>query len=194
VGYVQQNLLPGEEIEYQAQLHPLIYAPAAVLLFLTIVLVTVGLWPVGLVSFVLAAIAGAKSHLTRTTSEFVVTNRRVLIKVGVLSRHTLEMLLQRVETVGVDQTLLGRLFGYGSIVVTGTGGTHEPFRGIAQPLEFRRQVQRCAAALSEPAAVPAAAFPYPAGQALPGPFCNQCGGQNPIGSRFCSRCGSALSV
>ncbi len=75
------------------------------------------------------------------TSEFAVTNKRVLVKVGFISRHTLELLLSKVETVGVDQSILGRILGYGTIVVIGTGGTREPFRAITDPLEFRHQVQ-----------------------------------------------------
>ncbi len=70
------------------------------------------------------------------------TTRRVLIKVGVLRRRSLELLLSKVESIGVDQGIVGRLLGYGTIIVTGTGGTKEPFRMIAAPLEFRRMVQQ----------------------------------------------------
>ena len=75
------------------------------------------------------------------SSEFAVTNKRVLIKVGLIRRHSLELLLQKVEGIGVDQTLTGRILGYGTITVTGTGGTRESFQRISRPLEFRRQVQ-----------------------------------------------------
>ena len=51
------------------------------------------------------------------------------------------MVLTKVETIRVDQSILGRVLNYGTIVVTGTGGTNEPFTSIANPLEFRRQVQ-----------------------------------------------------
>jgi uncharacterized membrane protein YdbT with pleckstrin-like domain len=75
------------------------------------------------------------------SSEFAVTNKRVLVKVGLIRRHSLELLLQKVEGIGVDQTLTGRILGYGTITVSGTGGTREAFRLISDPLEFRRQVQ-----------------------------------------------------
>jgi len=75
------------------------------------------------------------------TSEFAVTNKRVIIKVGLIRRDTLELLLNKVESIGVDQTVTGRIVGYGSIVVVGTGGTRETFRNIARPLDFRKQVQ-----------------------------------------------------
>jgi uncharacterized membrane protein YdbT with pleckstrin-like domain len=75
------------------------------------------------------------------SSEFAITNKRVLIKVGLIRRHSLELLLQKVEGIGVDQTVLGRILGYGTITVSGVGGTKESFRTISDPLEFRRQVQ-----------------------------------------------------
>ena len=67
--------------------------------------------------------------------------QRVIIKVGLLHRRTLEMLLIKVEAISVDQSIAGRIFGYGTIVVVGTGGTREAFENIASPLEFRRAVQ-----------------------------------------------------
>jgi uncharacterized membrane protein YdbT with pleckstrin-like domain len=78
------------------------------------------------------------------TSEFAVTNKRLIVKVGVLRRRIVEMQLSKVEAIAVDQSLLGRIFGYGNIVVTGTGGTKEPFSAISSPLKFRRAVQAAA--------------------------------------------------
>jgi uncharacterized membrane protein YdbT with pleckstrin-like domain len=85
---------------------------------------------------------GLSSYINYTSSEFGVTNRRVLIKVGFVRRRSLELFLQKLEGIGVDQGILGRIFGYGTITVTGTGGTKEVFRAIAAPLEFRRMVQQ----------------------------------------------------
>lgn len=81
------------------------------------------------------------AYITHKTSEFAVTDRRVVIKVGWIQRRTLETMLNKVEGIGVDQSIMGRMLGYGTITVTGTGGTKEPFTNIANPLEFRRQVQ-----------------------------------------------------
>jgi uncharacterized membrane protein YdbT with pleckstrin-like domain len=69
------------------------------------------------------------------------TNKRVLVKIGWLRRQSLETLLSKIETIGVEQDILGRALDYGTIVVTGTGGSKEPFRTIASPMEFRRAVQ-----------------------------------------------------
>jgi uncharacterized membrane protein YdbT with pleckstrin-like domain len=85
---------------------------------------------------------GLNSYINFTSSEFGVTNRRVLIKVGFIRRHSLELLLPKVEGIAVDQGILGRILGYGTIIVTGTGGTKEPFRNIAAPMEFRKMVQQ----------------------------------------------------
>ena len=76
-----------------------------------------------------------------TSSEFGVSTKRVLMKTGFLSRHSLETLLSKVESISVHQGLLGRLLGFGAIVVGGTGGSRELFFGIRAPLEFRRHVQ-----------------------------------------------------
>jgi len=71
-----------------------------------------------------------------------VTSRRVVIKTGLASRKTIEMMLNKVESIEVSETTFGRMLGYGTIAVIGTGGTLEPFHNIARPLEFRSQVQQ----------------------------------------------------
>ena len=98
-------------------------------------------WMLGAVFLVYAAAVGIDRAIHYASSEFAVTNKRVVIKVGFINRKTLEMVLTKVETIRVDQSILGRVLNYGTIVVTGTGGTNEPFTAIANPLEFRRQVQ-----------------------------------------------------
>jgi uncharacterized membrane protein YdbT with pleckstrin-like domain len=70
-----------------------------------------------------------------------VTNKRVLVKTGILSRRSIEIMLAKIESIVVDQTLAGRMFNFGTIIVRGTGGTPEAFNRIAHPLEFRRKVQ-----------------------------------------------------
>lgn len=75
------------------------------------------------------------------TSEFAVTDKRVLGKVGFIERESDETLLSKIEAIAVDQGVLGRVLGFGTVTITGTGGTQEVFSGIAEPLEFRRQIQ-----------------------------------------------------
>ena len=96
----------------------------------------------GLAMLVLSALPGLLGSLVNySSSEFGVSNKRVLLKTGFISRHSLETMLSKVESIGVHQGLLGRLFGFGTIIIGGTGGSKEAFSGIRDPLEFRRQVQ-----------------------------------------------------
>jgi uncharacterized membrane protein YdbT with pleckstrin-like domain len=145
MSYVDDHLLPGEEVIYRAHLHRTTVAGPYILgvLFLGGA-VTAAVLGQGLLALIPAAFgvgAFVWAHLVRRSSEFAVTNKRVVIKVGIVQRRTLETMLGKVEGIGVDQTFLGRLVGRGTLVVTGTGGTREEFHSIADPLEFRRQVQ-----------------------------------------------------
>jgi uncharacterized membrane protein YdbT with pleckstrin-like domain len=90
----------------------------------------------------IAGLALLSGHLRRTATEMTVTNKRILVKTGLLSRRTFELLLSKVESIGVEEGMLGRVFCYGSVVVRGTGGTPELFKNIDHPLEFKRQVQQ----------------------------------------------------
>lgn len=124
VGYVMDNLMKTERILYEGKLHWTIYFSLRALLTL----------------FIAPLIA-------RRSSEFAVTNRRVMIKVGLWQRRTLELNLSKVESIEVDQSSWGRLFGFGSIEVIGTGGTRERFERIGAPLAFRKAVFEAAEAM-----------------------------------------------
>jgi uncharacterized membrane protein YdbT with pleckstrin-like domain len=149
VGYLEKNMLPGETVAYRAHLHPIIFLQSALFGLIGLALVIFGLvnpgmtvvWVLGAVLLIYAAAFGIGRAIHYLSSEFAITNKRLVIKVGLIQRETLEMVLSKVETIRVDQTIIGRLLNYGTIVVTGTGGTNEPFKSIANPLEFRRQVQ-----------------------------------------------------
>jgi uncharacterized membrane protein YdbT with pleckstrin-like domain len=141
MGYVDSNLLPNEQVTYRARLHRIIYLfPFCLLIVAILVAFAGGRWT-ALALGVLGLLAMLPPWIRSISSEFAVTNKRVLVKVGLVRRHSLELLLQKVEGIGVDQGILGRILGYGTITVSGTGGTREAFRMIANPLEFRRQVQ-----------------------------------------------------
>jgi len=143
MSYVSSNLLPNEQVTYWAKLHWIIYAlPAAVFAVALFVALLGGHgWMAGLALAVIGFALLLPPWIKSSSSEFAITNKRVLIKVGLVRRHSLELLLQKVEGIGVDQGILGRILGFGTITVSGVGGTKEAFRMIANPLEFRRQVQ-----------------------------------------------------
>jgi len=194
MAYVDENLLPGEHVAYRAHLHSIIYAGPAAIALLAIILIVVALLNEGLFWLawgggLLLAVAGVIALITyikASSSEFAVTNRRVVIKVGVIRRHTLELLLQKVEGIGIDQSVLGRMLDIGTIVVIGTGGTKEQFSNIAAPLKFRHQVQAQAAGGVQPSTVSEVA------QSAGGPFCPACGARSEGDANFCSRCGKRL--
>ena len=144
VSYVDRNLLAGERIVYRARLHRLMYTVPVLLLIAAIVLAVFGGdigfgWAIGVGA--LALVALLVTHIAWLSSEFAVTNMRVVAKTGWIRRSTVETLLSKIEAIGVDQRLMGRMLGFGTVQITGTGGTRESFRKIARPLELRRQIQ-----------------------------------------------------
>jgi uncharacterized membrane protein YdbT with pleckstrin-like domain len=96
----------------------------------------------GIALLVVAAIVLAYNVIKRNATEIAVTDRRVIIKTGMTSRRSLEIMIAKVESIGIDETVMGRVLGYGTVVIHGTGGTPEPFHKIAHPSEFRREVQQ----------------------------------------------------
>jgi membrane protein YdbS with pleckstrin-like domain len=141
VSYVDSQLMTGEKVIYQAHLSRLVYLPAILCLVFPVVAWIAGPPWLGWVCLGVVLIIGLIAHVKYTTSVFVLTDQRVLIKVGWIQRRSLETLLTKIEGIGVEQGLGGRLFGYGTITVTGTGGTHERFDKIAAPMQFRKRVQ-----------------------------------------------------
>src|SRR5262249_20716537 len=97
---------------------------------------------VGIALLMLAACYFGYGLIKRNATEMSVTNKRLVIKTGLLNRRTIELLLGRVESIQVVESFWGRMFGFGTVVVHGTGGTRESFHKIAHPLEFRRQMEQ----------------------------------------------------
>jgi len=151
MSYVDSQLLPGEVVLHRARRSKALFtAPwivvglavlAAVAALMGVPPYKIWLWRLALALLAIAAAWYVGCKIRYTSAEFAVTNKRVIIKTGWMRRRTLETMLSKIEGVGVDQGILGRMMNYGSITVTGTGGTKEVFDEIANPLEFRRQVQ-----------------------------------------------------
>ena len=140
MGYIEANLLPGEAVVQRARLHWIVFLKAIVVA--VVGLAVLFIQPlVGAIVVGLALLMALPPWLERTTSEFGVTSKRVIIKVGLIQRRTLELLIRQVEAISVDQSLTGRIFNFGTITLTGTGGVRETFHNIANPLEFRRSIQ-----------------------------------------------------
>ena len=160
MSYVESNLVPGETVIYQTRLHWIVMlwqiilgcllfgVSGLILLYFafshaeleanSVRLMEAG----GAALLVCALVMIAAGSVRRNATEMAVTNRRVVIKTGLAGRKTIEMLLNKVESIEVSETTFGRMLGYGTIVIIGTGGTSEPFHNVAHPLEFRNQVQQ----------------------------------------------------
>jgi hypothetical protein len=159
MNYIEASLVPGETVVYQTRLHWLVmlrhillglllFAGAGALLSYLFnhpglskphEHLTEGGAAALLVCGIAAIIAGM---VRRNATEMAVTSRRVVVKQGLVSRKTIEMLLNKIETIEVSEPMVGRMLGYGSITIVGTGGTSEPFHKIAHPLLFRGAVQQ----------------------------------------------------
>jgi uncharacterized membrane protein YdbT with pleckstrin-like domain len=151
--YVQRVLQPGETVVHRAHLHWLIFLRAIGLAVLALACLVAELIyqpsePLVATTFIVVACffalvafeSALRAWIRRVTTEFAVTDRRVIYKPGLFSRHTLEMNRGKVESVDVEQSFTGRLFGYGTIMLRGTGSTHEPIYHIADPLTFRSRI------------------------------------------------------
>jgi uncharacterized membrane protein YdbT with pleckstrin-like domain len=141
MSYVDKSLIPGESVVFRTRLHWIIFAWPVVFALITIAALYLRYKRAAEVLGVVTLILFLARYFVYTASEFAVTNKRVIVKVGVLQRRTLEILLTKVEAIAVTQSIAGQIFGCGTIMVTGTGGTREPFSNIRSPLEFRRAVQ-----------------------------------------------------
>jgi uncharacterized membrane protein YdbT with pleckstrin-like domain len=149
--YIDDILQPGEKVLYSTNAHWIFYLPA------------IGFWIVALAFFILsrntlneslvlvwlslAAIAGLaalywtlKAWFHRWTTETDVTNLRVVHKTGFIKRRTFEMSLDKVESVDVNQSILGRILNYGNVTVRGVGEGSEEIKTIASPLDFRNHI------------------------------------------------------
>jgi uncharacterized membrane protein YdbT with pleckstrin-like domain len=161
LSYVEQHLIPGESIQYQTKLHWIVmmgHAVIAILLALLAIAIPITWASLGaktkghsvpgavylfaLLCFLIGGTLFLVGLLRRRATEMAVTNKRVIVKTGIADRRTVEILLSRIESVAVEEPALGRLLGFGTVTVRGTGGTPEVFEKIYHPLEFREQVQR----------------------------------------------------
>jgi uncharacterized membrane protein YdbT with pleckstrin-like domain len=163
MGYVERHLLPGERVLYKTRLHWVLFARP-----LLVTLIGAGLavavryldaqaeaarWAgwIGLGIMAIGLLWGFVHWVELRTSEFAVTTTRVIFKVGLVARYTTELLLTKVESIGVQQSLTGRILDYGDLTVIGTGGTREVFRRVRDPISFRNYVQQASTTHGAPA-------------------------------------------
>jgi uncharacterized membrane protein YdbT with pleckstrin-like domain len=156
MSYIDGNLLEGEQVVYRTRLHWLLYLGPVVVIVAVLLPID---WFLGSstwrgyawIPLALGALLMLATVIKRRGSDFAVTNKRVMMKVGVFHTRSIELLLHKIEAIAVEQSLVGRIFGYGDIVITGSGGTKEAFSHIQAPLAFRRAVQSVTDAPATPA-------------------------------------------
>jgi uncharacterized membrane protein YdbT with pleckstrin-like domain len=149
--YIDEILQPGERVLYSTNAHWIFYFPAILAWIVALVLFAISrrsdtysvemlsLFGSGLVT--LAALYWTlKGWFHRFTTETDVTNLRVVHKTGFIKRRTFEMALDKVESVDVDQTILGRILNYGDVTIRGVGEGIETIKTIASPLAFRSSI------------------------------------------------------
>ena len=141
--YIEKNLLSNESLSYQTKRHwiifilPLFFSIAAVFFLMQKDLLIL----LGYLLSIVSVVLWLNALTTYITSEFGVTNKRVLVKVGFIQRKSWETLLQKVAGIEVNQSILGRMLGFGTIIVISTGGAKDKFDGINNPLLLRKKVQ-----------------------------------------------------
>jgi uncharacterized membrane protein YdbT with pleckstrin-like domain len=149
--YIDEILQPGEKVLYSTNAHWMFYLPAIAAWIVALVLLilsrvtsvdslTLLCWAAAAVAAIAALYWTFKAWFHRFTTETDVTNMRVVHKTGFIKRRTFEMSLDKVESVDVNQSILGRILNYGSVTVRGVGEGAETINTIAAPLEFRNHI------------------------------------------------------
>jgi uncharacterized membrane protein YdbT with pleckstrin-like domain len=149
--YIDDILQPGEKVLYSTNAHWIFYWPAIVAWIVAIILLflsrATSTESIGLLCLSAAAVVAiaalywtAKAWFHRWTTETDVTNLRVVHKTGFIKRRTFEMSLDKVESVDVNQSILGRMLNYGNVTVRGVGEGAETIKTIASPLDFRNHI------------------------------------------------------
>jgi len=149
--YIDEILQPGEKVLYSTNAHWMFYLPAIAAWIVALILLALSRATVidGVILMCLAASAvmailalywTIKAWFHRSTTETDVTNRRVVHKTGFIKRRTFEMSLDKVESVDVNQSILGRILNYGDVTILGVGEGRETISTIASPLAFRNYI------------------------------------------------------
>ncbi len=145
MNYIETNLQPGEEIKYVAKLHFFLFMQPVILLLIGVFLMSAPkdvlpvIYYAGLLMLFFGLVSLVQRILVKIGSTYAVTNKRVILKTGVISRRAVDLVLAKCEGLHINQSVLGRIFGFGTITVT-TGGATSSYPYIANPLAFRREI------------------------------------------------------
>ena len=124
--YIEGALIKDEKVIYTGHISLWSLAP---LIALGVLLLFA--WGLGIIFWVVA-------YIRYKTTELAFTNKRVIAKFGFISRQTVELNITKVESIQVNQGILGRIFNFGTLVISGAGNPQAPIPGISDPMAFRR--------------------------------------------------------
>lgn len=158
MSYIEQNLVKNETIICQAKPHWVLFSRPFFWLLITLLLLIITpnypwahfqLLPImppvykvlSFIALCVTLMSALSTYITYWTTEFSITNKRVVMKTGLVRRSTLEILLNRIESISIDQSLFGRLLNYGTLIVSGMGGSKDPFIVLPDPAHLRGIVQ-----------------------------------------------------
>jgi uncharacterized membrane protein YdbT with pleckstrin-like domain len=136
--YIDGALIKDEKVVYTGKISLWSLAP---LIILGVLLLAA--WGIGLIFFLVA-------FIRYKTTELAITNKRVIAKFGFISRKTIELNINKVESIQVNQDILGRIFDYGSLIISGAGNPQAPISGISNPMNFRRAFMETQDQASQP--------------------------------------------
>ena len=139
MSYVQQSLLKDETVEYQANVSPWAFAPR-ILFALIILIIGMNAGEAFILFFLVALLILGVAFVQYKTTELALTNKRIVAKFGFIKRETMELKLDKVESVQLGQGVLGRILGFGDVIVSGAGNPKAPIPYISNPMQFRTRV------------------------------------------------------
>ncbi len=143
--YIDEILQPGETVLFDGTIHWLIYVPG--LLFLlgaAAAFASAAPFPplifVAAILLLLGFVTLLQAWIRRITTEIAVTDRRIIYKHGLIRRRTIEMNMEKVESVDVSQSIPGRIFNYGDVLIHGVGVGFEPLHMVDEPIKLRNAI------------------------------------------------------
>lgn len=156
--YVDNTLLKDEKLIYFSRPHWIIYMPGVFAFIVALIFVYFGpkyfnlrldIWGSHTLYGICATISAIigicwllSAYVKYQTSEYAITDRRVIMKTGWIQRNSLELFLRKLEAININQTITGRLLNYGTVTIVGTGGTEDHYFNVRDPLRFRKVVQQ----------------------------------------------------
>ncbi len=124
--YINEMLIDGEQVIYRVRRS----------MWSQFVLILVGI--VLLPAFGVGLLLLLWAWIVCRTTELVITNKRIISKSGIIQRSAMEVRLDKIESIKVDQGIMGRILNFGLITISGTGGDKTPIESIADPLQFQK--------------------------------------------------------